>query len=260
MALNSSFLLLLFFNQKKSSEWRDYSKQPLGKGTCWESCRRILQSTLRLNAKGWGTHGKNQIACDPPLIAAPLLEWCHEEKKIFPPLKTLMRILESLMRSWVGMTNVSLGESKPGSRENLSTPRGNLQPAADTFMGKNLSGKRQNLPLNTQRVNLEACEQEMTFFPSCIHAAKNQNLGLVIVWCKNSRAEVWVSWCLAQHVHLMWIKGYMVELSKYNQCNMIHSCPAQQMLEQMSGKKIKICWGVRGLFWMSAFKRREYLY
>lgn len=90
-----------------------------------------------------------------------------------------------------------------------------------------------------QKVNLEACEQEMTFFPSCIRAAKNQNLGLVIVWCKNSRAEVWVSWCLAQHVHLMWIKGYMVELSKYNQCNMIHSRPAQQMLEQMSGKKKK---------------------
>lgn len=38
----------------------------------------------------------------------------------------------------------------------------------------------------------------------------------------------------------MWIKGYMVELSKYNQCNMIHSCPAEQMFEQMSGEK-KIC-------------------
>lgn len=142
MALNSSFLLLLFFNQKKSSERGDYSKQPLGKGTCWESRRGILQSSLRLIAKGWGTRRKNQISCDPPLIAAPLLEWCYEEKKIFPPPKALMKILELLMReqpwgSWVGMINVFLRESaKPGSRENLSTPRGNLQPAADSFMGK----------------------------------------------------------------------------------------------------------------------------
>lgn len=89
MALNSSFLLLLFFNQKKSSERGDYSKQPLGKGTCWESRRGILQSSLRLIAKGWGTRRKNQISCDRPLIAAPLLEWCHEEKKIFPPSQSL---------------------------------------------------------------------------------------------------------------------------------------------------------------------------
>lgn len=45
----------------------------------------------------------------------------------------------------------------------------------------------------------------------------------------------------------MWIKDYMVELSKYNQRNMIHSCPAEQMFEQMSGKK-KMCWGVSALF------------
>lgn len=97
------------------------------------------------------------------------------------------------------------------------------------------------------------------FSPRCVHTAKDQNLGLVIVWCKNSWIEVWVLRYLARHVYLMWIKDYMVELSKYNQCNMIHSCPAQQMLEQMSGKK-KNCWGVSALFWISAFKRREYLY
>lgn len=55
--------------------------------------------------------------------------------------------------------------AKPGSREHLSTPRGNLQPPADSFMGKNSSDKRQSLPLNTHRVNLEACEQEIAFFP-----------------------------------------------------------------------------------------------
>lgn len=30
------------------------------------------------------TGKKNQIACDPPLTAASLSEWCNEEKKIFP--------------------------------------------------------------------------------------------------------------------------------------------------------------------------------
>lgn len=69
--------------------------------------------------------------------------------------------------------NLGAGKTFPPPEETsslLQTP----------LWGKNLSGKRQNLPLNMQKVNLEACEQEMTFFPSCIHAAKNQNLGLVI--------------------------------------------------------------------------------
>lgn len=60
---------------------------------------------------------------------------------------------------------------------------------------------------------------------------------IVIVQHNNTQIEVWFSRYLARHVDLMWIKGYMVELSKYNQCNMIHSCPAEQMFEQMSGKK-----------------------
>lgn len=57
--------------------------------------------------------GKNQIARDPPLTAASLLEWCNEEKKISPS-KALTRILEQLMKEqpWgspVRMWNV-LGE------------------------------------------------------------------------------------------------------------------------------------------------------
>lgn len=60
---------------------------------------------------------------------------------------------------------------------------------------------------------------------------------IVIVRRNNTQIEVWFSRYLARHVDLMWIKDYMVELSKYNQCNMIHSCPAEQMFEQMSGKK-----------------------
>lgn len=41
--------------------------------------------------------GKNQIACDPPLTAASLSEWCNEERKISPS-KALTRILEQLMK------------------------------------------------------------------------------------------------------------------------------------------------------------------
>lgn len=67
--------------------------------------------------------------------------------------------------------------------------------------------------------------------------ANNRDPCVVIVRHNNTQIEVWVSRYLAWHVNLMWIKGYMVELSKYNQCNVIHSCPAEQMFEQMSGKK-----------------------
>lgn len=144
--------------------------------------------------------------------------------------------------------------------EHLSTCRGNLQPpAVFPLWGKTRVTRGKIFPSTHREWTWKFVNKKWHFSLLCPHSQES-NLGFVIVWCKNSRVEVWVSWYLAQHVHLMWIKDYMVELSKYNQCNMIHSCPAQQMLEQMSGKKPKICWGVSVLFWISAFKRREYPY
>ena len=210
--------------------------------------------------------GKNQIACDPPLTAASLSEWCNEEEKISPS-KALTRILEQLMkeqalgdpRADVECTWGTWGKWCPlghrlcaqvqqtlmshGSREELSSSRGNLQSATDCPLWReNLSNKMQTLsPQQTQSLWKEQpANKKWLFSLLCRHSQQSSSVPcIVIVRRSNTQIEVWFSRYLARHVDLMWIKGYMVELSKYNQCNMIHSCPAEQMFEQMSGRKKK---------------------
>lgn len=137
-----------------------------------------------------------------------------------------------------------------GSREKFSSSRRNLQSGKDyPSWGESWATRCKTFPQHTQSIWKQQPVNKKWLFSLLGRYSQQSRSGpfLVIVWCNNTQIEVWFSRYLARHVDLMWIKDYMVEWSKYNQCNMIHSCPAEQMFEQMSGKK-KMCWGVSALF------------
>lgn len=137
-------------------------------------------------------------------------------------------------------TQVSKTSCIVGARKSFPHPEEIYSLLETTLHGEKVEQQEAKLsPQRTQSIWKQQPVNKKWLFSLLGRYSQQSRSGtfIVIVWCNNTQIEVWFSRYLARHVDLMWIKDYMVEWSKYNQCNMIHSCPAEQMFEQMSGKK-----------------------